>query len=328
MLVSHTRGQMQSPRVIHLENGAWTGLIRLLLENQVDALVAGGINRETRQMLISYGLKIIDNVACSTDELLEAVAHGWLHSGYGFSDKPISQDIVSPIPVDSTGDNRQKTSSASQSWETRGDKLVRFDCLSCSDRACLRGELCYPTAAEACRKTTREQQTVLEVARDISCEEDRKLCRVAELVYFCLGMKYHRVGVAFCLDLMEPAGILTGLLRRFFDVFTVCCKIGGIPVTDPLIKGDEYRDENALSSIACNPAGQAEVLNRLGTDINIIVGLCMGVDCLFTQASQAPVTTLFVKDKSLVNNPIGAVYSDYYLNEVTRTPASENVQNS
>jgi uncharacterized metal-binding protein/predicted Fe-Mo cluster-binding NifX family protein len=311
--------------VIRLESGAWTGLIQLLLENQIDTLVAGGINRETRQMLISYGLEIIDNVACSTDELLEAVAHGRLHSGYGFSEKPVNQDIVSPVPVDSTDDSKQKTSSAMRSWETQGDKLVRFDCLSCSDRACLRGEPCYPTATESYRETAKQHKAVLEVARDISCEEDRKLCRVAELVYFCLGMKYHRVGIAFCLDLMEPAGILTGLLRRFFDVFTVCCKVGGIPATDPLIKGDEYRDGNALSSIACNPVGQAEVLNRLGTDINIIVGLCMGVDCLFTQASQAPVTTLFVKDKSLVNNPIGAIYSDYYLNEVTRTPTSENV---
>jgi len=40
------------------------------------------------------------------------------------------------------------------------------------------------------------------------------------------------------------------------------------------------------------------------------------------------VTTLFVKDKSLVNNPIGAIYSDYYLNEVTRAPASDTVHDS
>jgi uncharacterized metal-binding protein len=133
-------------------------------------------------------------------------------------------------------------------------------------------------------------------------------------------MKYRRVGVAFCFDLIEPAGILVGLLRRFFDVYPVSCKVGGIPV-------GSYSSETAIlsaelgdSGIACNPIGQAEVLNRLETDINIIVGLCMGIDCLFTQASLSPVTTLFVKDKSLVNNPIGAIYSDYYLNEVTQTP--------
>jgi uncharacterized metal-binding protein/predicted Fe-Mo cluster-binding NifX family protein len=328
MLVSYAHGRLESHRVIHLESGAWTGLIQLLLENQVDTVVAGGINRETRQMLTSYGLEIVDNVACSADELLEAVAHGRLHPGYGFSERPIDKKMTSPIPADSTDDKKQETSSAPEPWETQDGKLVRFDCLSCTDRVCLRGEVCYPAAMESYRETAKEHKAVLEAARDISCEEDRKLCRVAELVYFCLGMKFKRLGVAFCLDLTEPAGILVGLLRRFFDVFPVCCKVGGIPVTDPLIKGDEHRDENPLSGIACNPVGQAEVLNRLGTDINIIVGLCMGVDSLFTQASLAPVTTLFVKDKSLVNNPIGAIYSDYYLHEVTRAPASENVHDS
>jgi len=325
MLVSYAHNRLESHRVIRLESGAWTGLIQLLLENQVDTLVAGGINRETRQMLTSYGLNIIDNVACSADELLEAVAHGKLQPGYGFSKRPIINKMDPPI---SAGDIGQESGSATESWETRDNKLVRFDCLSCTDHVCLRGKACYPAATESYHETAKEHKAVLEVARDISCEEDRKLCRVAELVYYCLGMKFNRLGVAFCLDLIEPAGILTGLLRRFFDVFPVCCKVGGIPVADPLIKGNEFRDENAISGIACNPAGQAEVLNRLGTDINIIVGLCMGVDSLFTQASLAPVTTLFVKDKSLVNNPIGAIYSDYYLNEVIRTPTSENVHDS
>ena len=67
--------------------------------------------------------------------------------------------------------------------------------------------------------------------------------------------------------------------------------------------------------VACNPAGQAAVLNQIETDINVLVGLCMGADCILTRRSDAPVTTLFVKDKSLANNPIGAVYSDYYLKE-------------
>ena len=68
--------------------------------------------------------------------------------------------------------------------------------------------------------------------------------------------------------------------------------------------------------VICNPLGQAELLNRIGTDINVIVGLCMGADCVFTKASKAPVTTLFVKDRSLANNPVGALYSNYYLAEL------------
>jgi hypothetical protein len=74
--------------------------------------------------------------------------------------------------------------------------------------------------------------------------------------------------------------------------------------------------------IACHPVAQARTLNEAGTDLNVIVGLCMGSDCVFTRESEAPVTTLFVKDKSLANNPIGAVYSEYYLRESVTTSTS------
>ena len=63
----------------------------------------------------------------------------------------------------------------------------------------------------------------------------------------------------------------------------------------------------------CNPLGQATVLNNEGTELNIILGLCIGHDILFNQYSAAPVTTLAVKDRVLTHNPLGAVYSKYYL---------------
>ena len=37
---------------------------------------------------------------------------------------------------------------------------------------------------------------------------------------------------------------------------------------------------------------QAKLLNKAHTDINIIVGLCVGDDIIFTSESHAPVTTL------------------------------------
>ena len=36
------------------------------------------------------------------------------------------------------------------------------------------------------------------------------------------------------------------------------------------------------------------ILNEVGTDLNVIVGLCVGHDIAFTQHSKAPVTTLIV----------------------------------
>jgi uncharacterized metal-binding protein len=74
----------------------------------------------------------------------------------------------------------------------------------------------------------------------------------------------------------------------------------------------------SLNADTCNPLGQAAVLNQFGSELNILVGINLGMDCIFTTASEAPVTTLFVKDRMLANNPIGAIYSDYYLSEIAR----------
>ena len=55
------------------------------------------------------------------------------------------------------------------------------------------------------------------------------------------------------------------------------------------------------------------VLARDGTDLNVMVGLCMGHDIIFTQHSKSPVTNLIVKDRVLGHNPAAAIYSRYYL---------------
>ena len=122
-------------------------------------------------------------------------------------------------------------------------------------------------------------------------------------------MGYEHVGVAFCVELFRETQILTHLLRRFLRVTPVCCKIGGRLIAEP-----EYASPG--TRVACNPLGQAAELNRGDVDINAIVGLCMGCDVLFARHSLAPVTTVFVKDRSLANNPVGALYSHYYLAEL------------
>ncbi len=61
----------------------------------------------------------------------------------------------------------------------------------------------------------------------------------------------------------------------------------------------------------CNPAGQAEILAAAGTEFNIICGLCVGHDAIFSLKSAAPVTTLIAKDRVLGHNPAAAVYCPY-----------------
>lgn len=64
----------------------------------------------------------------------------------------------------------------------------------------------------------------------------------------------------------------------------------------------------------CNPISQAELLNRAGCELNVVLGLCVGHDSLFTQRCDGLVTTLVTKDRGLAHNSIGALHlaESYY----------------
>lgn len=287
LIVVSTRNRGSSHQWVPLEITNPLDLTAILRQYRVDTVVCGGISREERETLLSCAPTVIDNVACSVDEALAALEDGALRPGFGFG-------------ADRTPEPRPGP---------------RFDCLGCRDRKCLRGEPCIPSLRNVAAVVPPRDMKMLEAATDVSSENERKLCRLAEVVYFGLEMGYRKIGIAYCLDLQEPAEILAGVLARSFDVVALCCKIGGVPRPEAVRPADVAATTSGIPPVSCNPVAQARLLNRADTDLNVIVGLCMGADCVFTRESEAPVTTLFVKDKSLANNPIGAVYSEYYLRE-------------
>jgi uncharacterized metal-binding protein len=120
-------------------------------------------------------------------------------------------------------------------------------------------------------------------------------------------MGYHKLGLAFCIGLSEEARKVREVLKDF-EVVSVCCKICGINKDDFNLE----KIENQKFEASCNPIGQATILNKEKTEFNIVLGLCIGHDTLFYKHSEAPVTTLAVKDRVLAHNPLGAIYSAYY----------------
>ena len=98
------------------------------------------------------------------------------------------------------------------------------------------------------------------------------------------------------------------MLGERFDLTSVCCKLCSLS-KDEL--GVRKIHEDRFES-ACNPVGQARALSEAGTELNVIVGLCIGHDILFTKHSTAPVTTLVVKDRVLGHNPVAALHSSYH----------------
>ena len=282
-------------KVLRIDEKSWNGLLKILNANNVDTLVCGGINYNDRQLITEMGISVIDNVACSDNEVIEAIKTKRLKAGLG-----LSIEIGKVLKL-----------SKNKCVNDSSDLPEIIDCLACEDYKCLDGKSCGLSSKLNSKPESKETANMLNAAMDISLEEERVLCRISELIYYAIEMNYNKIGIAYCTDLAEPAGIVTQVMRRFFNVIPICCKIGGKRLPDVSLEGND--------KITCNPYGQAEIFNKAGTDFNIIIGLCIGTDCIFTELSNAPVSTLFVKDRSLANNPIGAVYSDYYLKEVTNT---------
>jgi uncharacterized metal-binding protein len=140
--------------------------------------------------------------------------------------------------------------------------------------------------------------------------EGRYYCketRLGEIILFAKELQYQKLGLAFCIGLSEEAKTIEHILSKHFEVSSVCCKVCGID--KKAFRLEQISPEN--SEVMCNPAGQAQLLNQAGTQLNIICGLCVGHDAVFSKISEPPVTTLIAKDRVLAHNPAAAVYSQY-----------------
>lgn len=316
LLITVKRRRLVQQSAVRLDGATWMDLARLFADERVDTLVCGGISRSSRASIESQEVEVIDNVAGTAEEVVAAVLDGELRPGFGIAvqDSVQAAPLMSARPGGSEDAAAAQPGTATESGATRTPALL--DCLACRDRVCLRAEACPHLSPRRSVVGGRYEKT-LEAAWDVACEDERTLCRLAELVYFALEMGYTRLGVAFCVDLLEPASVLTGVLRRFFEVVPVCCKVRGITEGGPLAaEGRQSRAAEDGRTAVCDPVGLAAVLNAAGTDLNILVGLCVGVDGVLSRESRAPTTTVFVKDKSLANNPVGAVYSHYHLEDI------------
>ena len=145
--------------------------------------------------------------------------------------------------------------------------------------------------------------------------------RVEDTIAFAKLMGYARIGIATCIGLLDEAERLSAILRaQGLEPVSVCCKAGSI---DKLELGLKESDKVRPGTFepACNPIAQAEILNRQGTDMNIILGLCVGHDMLFNRHSKAPVTTLVAKDRVTGHNPVAVLYGqNFYYKRLQKQP--------
>lgn len=132
--------------------------------------------------------------------------------------------------------------------------------------------------------------------------------RVEETMDFARRMGWRRLGIAHCIGLIKEAKIAADIFKAHgFEVFSVCCKTGSID-KESIGLSDEDKVHPGEFEVLCNPVGQAALLGEAGTDLNVVMGLCVGHDSMFFMHSKAPVTVLVVKDRVLGHNPVAALY--------------------
>ena len=189
-----------------------------------------------------------------------------------------------------------------------------LNCAVCQEKECRNGKDCLKLAEEMKELYGEREISLIKTAAFIEAEYYMKKTRIEEIILFGEKRGYNKIGLAFCIGLEKESREIYSIFKDHFKVYSTCCKVCGIDKAEfDLDKIDKTRDETM-----CNPIGQASFLNKKKTDLNVIIGLCIGHDILFTEHSKAPVTTLVVKDRVLAHNPLGAVYSTYYLNKLTK----------
>lgn len=138
--------------------------------------------------------------------------------------------------------------------------------------------------------------------------------RIIEICEFAKRMGYQRLGIAFCLGLTRETEIVESILKQHgFEVVSVLCKAGRTSKDLIGIK-DEQKIFQGTDESMCNPVFQAKLMNREKTELNILLGLCVGHDSLFFKYAEAPTTVLAVKDRVTGHNPLAAIYTagSYY----------------
>ncbi|MCI8647536.1 MAG: DUF1847 domain-containing protein [Firmicutes bacterium] len=199
----------------------------------------------------------------------------------------------------------------------------KLSCVDCAVRNCEFQDRMYP---DFCLTTSLRQEQrdkvmkryeeeenhcIMCAAAEVEMEGYLKQCRVEEVIHFAQKIGAQKLGIATCVGLLRESRTLAKILRSHgFEVYGAACKVGAVRKTEV---GIDPKCEEIGASM-CNPIMQAELLNEAGTDLNLVMGLCVGHDSLFYKYSEALATTVVTKDRVLGHNPAAALYTaeSYY----------------
>ena len=194
-----------------------------------------------------------------------------------------------------------------------------YTCAYCTKHTCMTDGDDYPlncpcrdkeTVARSLSITKDEAHFPIAVQSALVDAEGRyMLTRAEEMMLFAHKLRAKKIGLAFCVGFSEEANRFAKILRENgFEVESVICKCGSVEKENLGLYGKQKLfDYDPM----CNPVGQALFLEKAETELNIMMGLCVGHDTMFMMNTKAPATVFAVKDRVLAHNPMGALYSSH-----------------
>ncbi|MBQ3321954.1 MAG: DUF1847 domain-containing protein [Firmicutes bacterium] len=219
------------------------------------------------------------------------------------------------------------------STENRTDNICR-SCIDCAAGACDGKHGTFPSfcltadmkdggeRAVLCDESLDkylndpEDRLIAKASATVEFENYCKMTRVEEICEFAAQIGATKLGIATCVGLLREARTAAEIFRhKGFEVYGVACKVGAVRKTDIGLNPEQ----ESLGPHICNPILQAKILNEKKTDLNIVIGLCVGHDSLFYKYSDALCTTLVTKDRVLGHNPAAALYqADGYYSKLLK----------
>jgi len=206
------------------------------------------------------------------------------------------------------------------------DRKIPASCAFCGTLNCYRKDKSFPSFCLT-ESSKKQNEKALELYRDggadaklawaaaeIEGEYYGRLTRVEETVLFAKKIGAKKIGIATCIGLIEETRVFAKVLEGAGLIpKAVLCKVGSADKTEIGLPEDIKVEPGRQESL-CNPALQAKLLDEWGSELNVIVGLCVGHDSIFIKHSKAPTTCLIVKDRVLAHNPAGALHTSgfYY----------------
>ena len=200
---------------------------------------------------------------------------------------------------------------------------IEHSCVDCGTQNCKYKTRTYP---DFCLTTHLDEEDmewavekykednnhkIMVASAEVEYEGYCQWTRVQEIMEFARKINAHKIGIANCIGLINEARIFAKILRaNGFEAYGVICKVGGKAKSSIGIP----QQCEGIGPAMCNPILQARLLNKAKTDLNVVIGLCVGHDSLFYKYADAYTTTLVTKDRVTGHNPAASLYTanSYY----------------